>query len=205
MSIHLETSEFDIEKIIKEVARVGATSVQILPEESRLILLRDVQHLYKDRSKIETTWVDEVGIKVKSISWEFRHVKVGLPSSFLELVDVFEPFVEEQLRKLPDYPFEKTLNLDYMELIRYGRYSKGLKPHYDGDFNLTFIFMLGGRGKFFACPDETGMRGYEIDTTPGNVILMRALGFHGNDSHQFHYTTAIESERYVLGLREQRV
>lgn len=65
--------------------------------------------------------------------------------------------------------------------------------------------MIEGKGKLFHCSDRRGNDAIEIDTTPGNVVFMRAPGFPGctvEKGRPFHFVNEISKERFVFCLRQ---
>ena len=71
--------------------------------------------------------------------------------------------------------------------------------------NLVCVFIIGSRGRFYACSDGSGRDAKEIDASPGRVILIRAPGlFAAEDNSPFHYVTYIRETSYTFGLRQKK-
>lgn len=113
--------------------------------------------------------------------------------------------MERRISSVSPYPFESELNLNSSELIRYRKGSSGITPHRDGlNFrNLVCVFNISGKGRFFICSDRSGNNSVEFDSTPGNVVMMRAPGFMGSYERPFHFVEDISEERYVFVLRQK--
>jgi hypothetical protein len=107
---------------------------------------------------------------------------------------------------LPQYLFPSPLHFNSLSLQKYAQGSIGITPHRDGlrYINLICIFVIAGQGRFFVCADRSGQEAVEIEATPGNVILMRAPGFLGEDLRPFHFVSEISATRYSFGLRQLR-
>jgi hypothetical protein len=196
MSFELETEGFDLKSIINEMARTGAVSVPILPDKTRIILLDKARELRQP----DISWGKE-GAGASSLNL-LKLPNSVLPRTFSKFRKQFAGFLEGEIKSLGFRPFAVPFDINFMELIGYQEGSDGLSPHVDSDINMTFIFMLGGIGHFYLCDDRAGRNPREIDTTPGNVIIMKGLGFLDTKGSQYHYTGGIESERYVLSLRQ---
>lgn len=91
-----------------------------------------------------------------------------------------------------------------MSLQLYEEGSIGITPHMDGKSvaNLICIVILTGESKFALCEDREGSNPKYLDTTPGNVIFMRAPGYRRSDHRPFHFVTDITSRRIVVGIRQ---
>jgi hypothetical protein len=69
--------------------------------------------------------------------------------------------------------------------------------------NLICVFVLTGHANFALCKDREGTKPKYLDTTPGNVIIMRAPGFMDSDFRPFHFLTDVSERRIVFGLRQK--
>jgi hypothetical protein len=198
----LVPSNLDIERILEELSSVGATSVTLLEEDFRLVLLKEAQdYAYEPEDEIVGSGERVVRQQVSSFD--------GFPedSGYVLLKDSFEDLLERSLAEVEAYPFETVLGFNSMVLQRYEEDSLGITPHKDGlrYINLVCVFVIGGRGRFYVCSDRSGRDAKEVDASPGNVILMRAPGLFGaEDNRPFHYVTEIEGTRYTFGLRQKR-
>ncbi len=191
----------DFNRLLEEIARVGASSFKILPELFRLSLLSEAQ-IYPYQQAEEHVGSGEQAVRQQlGIFDDFPD-----DSHFLSLRIAFQEYLEGHFNSLPEYPFEERLNFNSMTLQKYPAGSQGISPHRDRAIyiNLICIFILGGEGRFFICKDRSGQDAMEIDSAPGRVILMRAPGFYQMQPRPYHLVKDIPGDRYTLGLRQQR-
>ena len=192
--------DFDITKILEELSSIGATSIRILNEDFRMALLKEAEgYTYEPEEEI----VGSVDRIVRQQMGSFNDFSDG--SKYILLMKSFQNLLDGCLAELDTYPFETRLSFNSMVLQRYEKGSLGITPHRDGlsYINLVCVFNIGGRGRFFICSDRSGSDVREIDTSPGNVVLMRAPGFFGSKNRPFHYVTEIHETRYTFGLRQR--
>ncbi|TSC86049.1 MAG: hypothetical protein G01um10147_987 [Microgenomates group bacterium Gr01-1014_7] len=188
----LETESFNnLESILDTISTDGAVSIRVLTEGGRASLLEEAKG-YRFDSRT-------AGLR----NTEFSVLDGNLHrrSLFLVLRDQFELMLNDKLSKLPEYPFSTRLHFDSTRLQRYAEGSPGISRHIDGVMyrNLICIFVIDGYGRFFIC-DDNGRKSKEVDTTPGNAIIIREMGFKGYNDHQNHYVRDIQTERYVFIL-----
>jgi hypothetical protein len=185
-----------------QVARLGAASLLLLDEAFRLRLLSEAEnYTYAPEEEF-------VGSGEKLVRQQMGSFGSFLPgSAYLELRDTFQSWLDERLHGLPHYPFSTPLRFDSLSLQMYAPGSIGITPHRDGlrYINLICIFVIAGQGRFFVCADRSGRDAVEIEAAPGNVILMRAPGFLGEDLRPFHFVSEISLTRYSFGLRQLRI
>jgi hypothetical protein len=197
----LAPRDFDIGGVLEELSSVGTTSVKILDEDFRVTLLEEAEgYNYKPEDEIVGSGDRLVRQQISS----FDDLPAG--SAYVLLKNSFQDLLERCLADIGSYPFETALNFNSMVLQRYEKGSIGITPHRDGlsYVNLVCVFVIGGRGRFYVCPDRSGRNAKEIDASPGNVILMRAPGLFGfEDSRPFHYVTDIQETRYSFGVRQK--
>jgi hypothetical protein len=117
----------------------------------------------------------------------------------------FQAWVDEALAELAVYPFTTPLQFTELVLQRYLSGQLGITPHRDSlrAVNLIALVNLSGDAEFYRCDDRQGTHAIQLDTTPGNVIFLRAPGFLNEAVRPFHYLTQIRSTRYSLGLRQR--
>jgi hypothetical protein len=193
--------ELDLNRILEDIDRTGASSFPILQESFRLSLLAEAQtYPYQPAEEIVGSGDQEVRQQL-GIFDDFPD-----DSHFLSLRIAFQEFLEERFNALPEYPFEERLNFNSMTLQKYPAGSQGITPHRDRAIyiNLICIFVLGGEGRFFVCKGRSGQDAEEIDSAPGSVILMRAPGFYQMPSRPYHFVKDIPGDRYTFGLRQKR-
>jgi hypothetical protein len=191
----------DLTARLEQVARSGAASLPLLDEAFRLSLLAEAE------SYAYTPEEEFVGSGEKLVRQQMGSFESFPPGSgYLGLRDAFQGWLEERLQNLPQYPFASPLHLDSLSLQKYEQGSIGITPHRDGlrYVNLVCIFVIAGQGRFFVCADRSGRGAVEIEAVPGNLILMRAPGFLGEDLRPFHFVSEIRLTRYSFGLRQLR-
>lgn len=197
-----EPVEYDMYSLFEQIRSNDAVSVKILRDEFRKLLFDEAKRIPYTREE------EYVGSGEKTVIQQLGTFK-DFPedSGFIRLRDRFREFIDLKICGITPYPFETELNFNSPELIRYEQGSTGITPHRDGlkYRNLICIFNISGRGRFFICDDRKGNNPVEFDTTPGNVILMRAPGFMGSDHRPFHFVRGITEERYVFVLRQRKV
>lgn len=86
----------------------------------------------------------------------------------------------------------------------YSDNSEGMSPHRDHIryINLVALVLLEGEADFSVCEDRSGKSSKVIQARPGDVILMKAPGFCGEDSRPFHQVRNIKGRRLIVGLRQ---
>jgi hypothetical protein len=113
--------------------------------------------------------------------------------------------MDQACNGLDDYPFSTRLQFTELVLQRYEPGQLGISPHRDSlrAMNLIALVNLGGQAEFYRCDDRQGTNAVLLDTSPGNVIFLRAPGFLNTSVRPFHFLTNIRSTRYSLGLRQR--
>ncbi|MFQ6021931.1 MAG: hypothetical protein ACE5NW_04360 [Acidiferrobacterales bacterium] len=201
MSASLNQRDFEVERVLTELAAVGATSVRIFPEDFRLTLLKEAES-YRYRPGRENVGSgDRIVRQQLSVFDAFADT-----SMYRSLKEAFQELVDQSLANLRRYPFATPLHFNSMTLQRYDSGSLGITPHRDNlsYINLVCIFVVAGNGSFHICADRSGTGTREIPAPPGHVILMKAPGFLGTKDRPFHYVTGIQQPRYTFGLRQDR-
>jgi len=117
----------------------------------------------------------------------------------------FQTLINEACDRLKAYPFSVPLNFNQLVIQQYQPGQLGITPHRDSlrAINLIALVNLSGEAEFYRCDDRQGTNAVRLDTTPGNVIFLRAPGFFDKSDRPFHYLTNIRSTRYSLGLRQR--
>jgi hypothetical protein len=117
----------------------------------------------------------------------------------------FQSLMDQACDDLADYPFSTPLQFTELVLQRYAPGQLGISPHRDSlrAINLIALVNLGGQAEFYRCDDRQGTNAVLLDTSPGNVIFLRAPGFLNTSVRPFHFLTNIRSIRYSLGLRQR--
>jgi hypothetical protein len=201
MSPLFTLQKFKIHRIINELKVIGAASVPLLSEDFRLALLQEaVSYPY-------TPEVEAVGNGNQMVRQQLSSF-TNFPALTLynQLKNAFQNLLDEHLAAVKAYPFATKLNFNSMVLQKYELGSIGITPHRDRSsyINLVCIFNIDGRGKFYLCDDRCGTNAKAIDSSPGNVILLKAPGFM-DSSRPFHYVNDIQTIRYTFGLRQTAI
>lgn len=200
MIAHLFTlQDFEINKIITELAAIGATSVPLLREDFRGALLQEAQsYPYIPEAEV-------VGNGNQTVKQQLSSFK-DFPASSLynQLRNAFQNLVNEHLAAIKIYPFATRLDFNAMVVQKYEPGSIGITPHRDRSryINLICIFNIDGQGRFYICDDRSGNNAKAIDSSPGSVIFLKAPGFMNSPERPFHYVNDIQTTRYTFGLRQ---
>ena len=192
----LEVSNFDIEKIIKDLRIQGGTSLPFLKDKFRQKL---VEEAMKYPFKAAPEYVGTAGVR-QQLSSFFEFPEESL---FFQLRDEFTNLLEDSFNQLENPLFKEKLNFNEMQLQKYEAGSIGITAHRDHIKyrNLIAIFYLEGSAKFYICEDINGKNTIELDAAPGNLILLRAPGFYDLLKRPYHFATDIVGERYLFSLR----
>ena len=192
--------DFDIRDLVRGLVEAGAVSIPILPESRRLTLLKEAESLpYNEQPKV----VGKNKVREEIFSFD----KFSEESPFLSLAEDFSEFVNWKLQLENINPFNSPLCFNELALQLYKNGSSGITPHVDGlsRINLVCVFILKGQADFALCSDRSGSNPVYLDTTPGNVIIMRGPGFLGSSKRPMHFVTNINEERLVFGLRQKKL
>lgn len=195
---HLDLLDFDIENILEDIAAQRGISFPIIPEKRRIKLVGEANS-YEYQSQPEIVGRGQVREQLSSFK-EFPE-----NSLFHKLRD---DFMELIIRKLASLKiknlFATPIEFNDMSLQKYPQNSIGITPHKDGasKINLICIFNLIGKAEFAVCDDRSGSGAKFLDTTPGNVIIIKAPGFFSSTHQPFHFVRNITEERIVFGLRQ---
>lgn len=196
---HIDLLDFDIEKIISGLCANGGISFSILPPQRLHLLLNEAKRLTYTKQP-EVVGKGKVREELSSVT-EFPDNSLfwQLKNDFIELL--IRKFKISQMIDI----FEVPLVFNDMALQKYEVGSVGITPHVDGKsrINLIFVFVLCGRADFAICKDRNGSNPKFLDTTPGNVIVLRGPGFFKSSFQPFHFVTSITEERIVFGLRQR--
>lgn len=196
---YINLLDFDIEKIIEELCKNGGSSFSILNEERRLKLLEEAKRLayikqpeIVGRGRVREELSSVIEFPDNSLFWQLR-------DNFTELL-----IRKLKISQMMDI-FEIPLIFNDMSLQKYEKQSIGITPHIDGKsrINLIFVFVLCGKADFAICRDRNGSSPKFLDTTPGNVIVLRGPGFFKSSFQPFHFVGNITEERIVFGLRQR--
>jgi hypothetical protein len=97
--------------------------------------------------------------------------------------------------------------LSFTDLVaqQYPPHGGGIAPHRDGKsfINLVAVLILEGEGNFQFCDDDSGANPRLIKNEPGDLILMRGVGFCARDHQPHHFVDGIRSRRTTFGMRQR--
>jgi dihydroneopterin aldolase len=182
----------------------GAVSLPILSEAYRRTLLEEAQ-TYEYAKQPEFVGPNNVREELSSVT------DFPLHSKFWQLKEDFEECIGRKCAQAEVDPFVRVgpsrwpLEFNELSLQHYARGSFGISPHQDfsNRINLIAVFILTGKARFALCDDKAGSNPCYLDTTPGNVILLRAPGFLRSGVRPIHVLRDIEEDRIVFGLRQK--
>lgn len=195
---HLNLLDFDIEETINSISENGGVSFPLIPENRRANLVRE-SYSYNYQPQPEVLSGGKVREQLSSVK-EFPE-----NSPFYKFRD---DFTEALVRKLSTLTirdiFLEPLLFNDMSLQKYDKGSIGITPHKDGKscINLVCVFNLVGKAEFALCDDRSGANPRFLDTSPGNMVIMRGPGFFHGNFQPFHFVRNITEERIVFGLRQ---
>lgn len=193
-------TSLDISAVLAALAEDGAVSVPLLIESARKSLLIAAESCPYEPE------VKTVGAPDRIVRTEYdacdRVLEVPL---FAEFRQALQALFDESLQNLDPYPFSSKLEFNSLVLQRYEPGQLGITPHRDslGAVNLITLVNLNGSAEFYRCDDRQGTNAVQLNTTPGNVIFLRAPGFLNATVRPFHFLTNVRSTRYSLGLRQR--
>lgn len=192
----LELLDFDATELVSVLERDGGISIPILSDNYRKKLLEEAES-YTYEKQPEIVGPAKVREQLSSTT-KFRE-----NSLFHDLTLNFERLLDRKLRGRKDV-FTAELKFNEPSLQLYDAGSIGITPHMDGMscINLICVFILTGKAKFALCKNREGDEPQYLDTSPGNVIIMRAPGFLGSDYRPFHFLSDVTERRIVFGLRQ---
>ena len=125
------------------------------------------------------------------------------PGVLWNLAARLEAYLADALGSVQPPPLVEPLLLNDLVVQRYPSGSFGITAHRDHVryTGLVALILLSGNGRFLVSKTRSGKGEREIPWCPGELLLMRTLGFAGREDRPFHYISNITSERYSLGLR----
>ncbi len=186
--------------VLAALSRDGAVSVPLLAQSATVSLAAAAERC-SYQPEVKTVGAADRIVKTEYSACE-QVADVGL---YAEFQRAFQALLDESFQKIDPYPFSSKLALNSLVLQRYEPGQLGITPHRDslGAVNLIAIVNLSGVAEFYRCDDRQGANAVQLDTTPGNVIFLRAPGFLSTVVRPFHFVTGIRSIRYSLGLRQR--
>jgi hypothetical protein len=195
----LNTLPIDMMHVIRHLDRRSAASVPLLPESLRLDLLAEA-NTYKYVPQPE--FVGKHGVREQLSSC----TEILPPGSlFCKLKGQLNDEITRKAKDLGEESlFATSFRLNQIALQLYESGSIGITPHMDNKniLNIICLVILTGTSKFAICENREGNNPYYLDTTPGNVIFMRMVGYRGSDFRPMHFVTGITERRIVVGIRQ---
>ncbi|HIK14376.1 MAG TPA: hypothetical protein IGS53_03630 [Leptolyngbyaceae cyanobacterium M33_DOE_097] len=193
-------SSFDIYVLIDALATEGAISVPLLAESARIELLREAKSFWYE-PEVKTLGKGDQIVRTEYTACN-NVPQTGLYGDFKQ---AFQTLMDEACDRLKVYPFSVPLNFNQLVIQQYQPGQLGITPHRDSlrAINLIALVNLCGEAEFYRCDDRQGTNSVRLDTTPGNIIFLRAPGFLNRRDRPFHLLSNIRSTRYSLGLRQR--
>ncbi len=196
-SLNIHNIDFDY--VISELDQHGGVSVKLLTEPFRKQLLEEANR-YEYEKQPEVVGPHHVREELSSVSTPFP------PGSLLyKLKEQLEEMIISKMTASGEEKlFSTPLRFNEISLQLYEEGSIGITSHMDGKsaVNLICVVVLEGESRFALCEDRQGSNPYYLDTTPGNIIFMRAVGYRGSDHRPFHFVSDITTRRIVVGIRQ---
>jgi len=183
------------------LCRVGdeeATSLALLPADALGPLLEEARSLHYRPARSVVGQGDAV------VHQDFDLTTEQPPEgALMALSRALSRLIGEALDTMRSPPLPGGFEINDHIVQRYPAGCEGMSPHRDHVryTGLVAIVMLGGTGRFLVCDDRAGANEREIPFAPGDLLLMRAPGFHGRGDRPFHAVRDITEDRYILGLR----
>lgn len=126
-------------------------------------------------------------------------------SLFLTLRDGLEDWLNTAFAKRYPHHLSRPLHFTDAVVQTYDTSDVGISPHRDGARygNLIVIAVLEGAARFCVCADREGRHAAQLRNDPGDLILMRAPGYLGEDVQPFHFVDRITARRSTFALRAE--
>ncbi len=193
--------DFDMREITEKLIVHGGVSLPILRDELRTELLAEARKLiYIDQPED----ISHGLVRQQLASCD----KIPDDSRVMTFKRQFSELVNYQLMRFGlTTLFTPQLDFNRITLQRYPAGSIGITPHHDGISlrNLICVFVLNGKAEFYLCKDRQGTQPRLLDSSPGNLIILRGPGFLGSTFEPFHYLKAIPDERFVLRFAHKHI
>jgi len=116
-----------------------------------------------------------------------------------------EDLLNDAFFKITPHPIAEPLHFNEFRLQRYPPGSKGIEPHRDGPQTryLVALIVLRHGGQLCFCEDGSRSGSISVESEPGDLILMRGVGFLGSGFQPWHYVNSSKKvERLTLGMRQ---
>ena len=145
-----------------------------------------------------------VGSGAKEVRQDFEVcMELGEEGPFHDFARGLEADLLTAAERLQGSLLPAGFTLNDMIVQRYAPGCSGITPHVDHIRyqGLVAIIVFAGTANFQITADRDGNAPRSIPNGPGDLILMAAPGFAGQDRRPFHRLVEVASERVILGLR----
>lgn len=182
-------------------SRIAAEGAVIIPSAlssdtvRELVLLAELETWQKAESVVGTSEVEQDYSVVEAFHRE---------SLFRLLAERTAAWVNSWGSLTGDWTW---LHFNEMRLQRYDANSRGITPHRDGlrYRQIIALYVLEGGGRFGLCDDRTKAKepvnARALQMSAGDLVLMRAAGFLGEDIQPMHFVDSVKTRRITFGLR----
>ncbi len=194
--MEMEFFDFDAGYVVDHLGRIGGVSIRVISFEVVEYLASAAQdsNFVKREELVMPSGVYQDVYGVDDLSEN---------SLFHVFMDEWQRFVSLKTKGFGNL-FETPISFNDVAVQLYKAGSRGITPHLDDRkyINLICIFPLLGRGRFCICKDRKGENPVELDSSLGNVILMRGPGFRNSKQRPLHFISDIQGPRISLGIRQ---
>lgn len=183
-----------LESIHESLVNDGAVSVPFLTEAEREQLLTEARTLdYVRQPEVAESGIVREDLASCTIKNE--------GSIFFSIADRLAVFLSELA--YTTHQSTERLPKAHVALQKYEQGSFGITPHRDEKkYGIAIcIIPLTGTGELAMCDDRAGNNKKVLDTTPGNLVMLRAPGYANMHVRPMHVVSDIAEERIVLGVR----
>ncbi len=179
-NVDLLLENFNPEDVRTELDINGAVSLPLIPEERRLRILHEC---------IE-----------RNLRLLLRRDLSGM--GYLELESLIED-IEGLFNQGMPRALNGNLLFNDISMMTYRKEGLGIVPHDDaGCKNIIGVVMLGGFGQFYTCESFGGSGRRNLDSTPGNIIFMKANRFMGASASVIHGVDRVIPIRRTLVFQQ---
>lgn len=197
MQISLK-EEFDVQAMVDGLTNVGGFAFPILEDGIRMYLADlALSYSYTKREEV----VQQSGVRQDLSGFD----DFDASSPFVALRDAWQGLSSEKIALFEsDRPLFTTPPVfNEMSLQKYEVGSTGITPHMDQKIciNLICVVILCGNCRFCVCADKKGSNPHKLDARPGNMVMLRAPGFMGEQYRPHHFLTDIVGPRISFGMR----
>lgn len=181
-------------------AEGGVSVPSFITEDERRELLHELSSMTMAEQPKE---FGPYGVRQSFIS-ATRFVSGGI---FVRTYLYVESCLKAWFNSLTPSPLHEPFRFTDFVVQQYSPGPIGISPHRDGKsfVNIIAVLVLEGHGRFAFCDDREGRGARGIRNEPGDLILMRGIGFDGNDIQPFHLVGSITSKRTTFAMRQRKM